>query len=414
MVIINYNIIKMKNLKFILIAVAVLMVGLTSCNTEPALETDASFTVENIDSLRAGTAVNVIWDGTGEFATIYSGIEGNVWGEEGARGTSVSGGSAALNYLVEGEYTVTMVATSYGDWAVEEIMDVKQQTITIVDSRKEITKFVLSDLKLVGTIMGTDIIFEVSDNTDLSDQKATWDLSGADTKVFVNDVEQVKKSTLNDYSNPVIFEVRAPDGTNTNYTVTVNTYTSSTAADVLSLGMVDHPREAEINGGNKEIHLYVPYTADLSDVKVFGTVSPNAEGTIGSKDLKANGSNHDVSTQPTVITVTAESGATVDWDLYTAKELAFTEFKFSNLNPEVVGDIDSLNLTVDINVLEGTDLTDLVADFTLSETGTVEIGSTAQTTAVTSNDFTSPVVYTLELPGGETYDYTVTVSTIAK
>ena len=60
----------MKELKFVLLFAAVLMAGLAACNKEPAIETDASFTVENIDSLRAGTAVKVIWLGTGEFATV--------------------------------------------------------------------------------------------------------------------------------------------------------------------------------------------------------------------------------------------------------------------------------------------------------------------------------------------------------
>lgn len=404
----------MKKLKFIFIAAAVLMVGLSACNNERALETDASFTVENIDSLRAGTAVNVIWDGSGEFASIYSGNEGSVWGEEGAKGTSVTGGSVALNYLIAGEYTITMVATSFGNWSTEEVMDVKQQTITIVDDRKEITKFVLTELKMVGAIIGTDIVFEVSDNTDLTALSASWDLSGDDSQVYVNGVEQVEKKTKNDYSNPVIFEVVAPDGSSSNYTVTVNTYSSSTAAEVLTFGMSDHPREAEIDAGAGEIYLYVPYTADLANLKVYGTVSAFAEGAIGTKDLKANGSNHDVSAQPTVVTVTAESGATKDWDLYTAHELAFTEFKFSNLNPEVVGDIDSLNMTVDLTVLEGTDLTDLVADFTLSEAGTVEVGAAEQTSGVTSNDFSAPVTYKLILDGGKTFNYTVTVNTVSK
>lgn len=390
------------------------MVGLLGCNKERALETDASFTVESIDSLRAGTAVNVIHEGSGEFATFYSGVEGAIWGEEGAKGTSVSGGSISVIYVAAGEYTVTMVATSFGNWAAEELMDVKQQTITVIDDRSEITKFVLTELKMVGTIIGTDITFEVSDNTDLSALSASWDLSGEDSKVYVNGVEQVEKKTKNDFSSPVIFEVHAPDGSIRNYTVAVNTYASSTAAEMLTFGMSDHPREAEINAGTGEIFLYVPYTADMSDLKVYGTVSAFAEANIGSKEVKVNGSNHDLSTQPTVVTVTAESGATKDWDLYTAYELAFTEFKFGGLIPEIAGDIDSLNMTVNLSVLDGTDLTDLVADFTMTETGTVKVGAAEQTSGATANDFTEPVIYTLQLPGGKTFDYTVTVNTVSK
>lgn len=396
-----------------MIAAAFLSVGLVACNKEKALETDASFTVKNIDSLRAGTLVNFIFEGSGEFATFYSGVEGSVWGDSTAKGTSISEGSFTFRYSAGGEYIATVVATSNGNWAEEEIMDVQQQTLTVVDKRCEITKFVLNDLALVGTINGNEITFLVSDVTDLSDQKASWDLTSDDSKVYVNGVEQEEKKTLNDYSSPVIFDVVAPDGTTNSYTVTVNTYESNTDADILTLGMVDHLREADLDAVNKDVYLFVPIGTDTTDVKIYATVSDMAAVHIGSKEIKAKGTNFDLS-KPVVVTVTAESGATNDWDLYTAYELAFTEFKFSNLNPAVVGDIDVVNLTVNVNVLEGTDLTDLVADFTLSEAGTVEIGSAEQTSGVTSNDFSNPVTYELILAGGKTYEYTITVNTVSK
>ena len=50
---------------------------------------------------------------------------------------------------------------------------------------------------------------------------------------------------------------------------------------------------------------------------------------------------------------------------------------------------------VSMNVPNGTNVTALVATFTKSISSTIKVGVTAQTTAVTANNFTSPVEYVL-------------------
>jgi len=72
--------------------------------------------------------------------------------------------------------------------------------------------------------------------------------------------------------------------------------------------------------------------------------------------------------------------------------------------------INSTNHTVDIELANGTNLTNLVATFTLSEMATAFIGTTEQTSGTTENDFTSPVTYTIEAENGETQDWTITVT----
>ena len=75
------------------------------------------------------------------------------------------------------------------------------------------------------------------------------------------------------------------------------------------------------------------------------------------------------------------------------------------------GVIDAENATITVTVPYGTTVTDLVASFTLKEeTSTVKVGSTAQESGVTANDFTSPVVYTVTSEDEtETKNWTVTV-----
>lgn len=73
--------------------------------------------------------------------------------------------------------------------------------------------------------------------------------------------------------------------------------------------------------------------------------------------------------------------------------------------------IDDVNHIVDIEVNFIADITDLVADFTLSTGATAEVGTTSQESGVTTNDFTDPVTYTIIAEDETaTQDWTVTVT----
>lgn len=78
---------------------------------------------------------------------------------------------------------------------------------------------------------------------------------------------------------------------------------------------------------------------------------------------------------------------------------------------ESEGTVDSENATVAVEVPYGTDVTALVATFTLSEDATAKVGSTAQKSGTTANDFTSAVTYTITAEDGTTTkDWTITVT----
>ena len=73
--------------------------------------------------------------------------------------------------------------------------------------------------------------------------------------------------------------------------------------------------------------------------------------------------------------------------------------------------IDAAAKTIDINVDGVPDLTGLTASFELSFGATATVSSTAQTSGVTSNNFTNPVTYTvLAEDGSSSEDWTVTVT----
>jgi hypothetical protein len=89
----------------------------------------------------------------------------------------------------------------------------------------------------------------------------------------------------------------------------------------------------------------------------------------------------------------------------------FLTYAFEGLTPAVNGTIDKTTHTVSLAVPFATDVTSLVATFTLSEGATAKVGETDQVSGTTSNDFTDPVTYALAAEGGEpTQDWVVTVS----
>nr|MDA3909901.1 T9SS type A sorting domain-containing protein [Bacteroidales bacterium] len=72
--------------------------------------------------------------------------------------------------------------------------------------------------------------------------------------------------------------------------------------------------------------------------------------------------------------------------------------------PEQTGaaDINYTAYTIDVEVGNATDLTGLVADFTLSTGATADIAGTPQVSGVTANDFSSPVTYSVTAEDGTT------------
>jgi len=73
---------------------------------------------------------------------------------------------------------------------------------------------------------------------------------------------------------------------------------------------------------------------------------------------------------------------------------------------------DAVNHIIAIKVPVGTDLTNLVATFTLSTGATVKVGASTQASGATPNDFTNPVTYTVTAEDGSTaQDWTVKLAT---
>ncbi|MEA3448383.1 MAG: T9SS type A sorting domain-containing protein, partial [Bacteroidota bacterium] len=118
---------------------------------------------------------------------------------------------------------------------------------------------------------------------------------------------------------------------------------------------------------------------------------------------------------PVTYTVIAQDGTTTqDWTVTVTAEAANTGTDILTYEiPEqtALADIDDVNHTISLNVPTDTDVTALVATFTLSDGATAEIGGVVQESGVTPNDFTDPVTYTVIAEDGTTaQDWVVTVT----
>ncbi len=127
----------MKQIIFVFAAVALLLCP-CSCNKEEPGPTSAAFTT-NLQNNTATAGKSITFytsEATGEFLTYFKGDKPeNSYGT--GKGTLLELGtdSLLLTYYNAGEYTFTLVATSYGNWSETVSRDIDSVNITIVAAR---------------------------------------------------------------------------------------------------------------------------------------------------------------------------------------------------------------------------------------------------------------------------------------
>ncbi len=375
------------------------------------MEADATFTIENMDNLEAGKAVVFNVSGQGDFLTFYPGTPSSSYDSIPLhKGIRIRENSFTYTYSSEGVYKPTVVATSYGNWAEEEIVDVKSQEISVVDKRNEFTRFYFKSLDVNGVIEENIISFSVSDANNITSLAASWIITSPDAKVYVGDIEQTNGETKNDFSSPVNYRVVSPSGDERVYTVQVATFPASDENQVLSFGTEDPDRMATINEEEKEIYLTVPFGTRLSSIKVFGTSSPGSKMKIGPLSVIETPFPNNLSRVPTILKVTAENNDVAEYTIIVTSEDPFKTFTFTNLTPNPESEIDHTAKTIELSVPPETDLTQLVADFTGNEAATTTVDGTVQVPGKSVNDFTNPVEYVVTGQDGTPVTYTVTVN----
>lgn len=90
----------------------------------------------------------------------------------------------------------------------------------------------------------------------------------------------------------------------------------------------------------------------------------------------------------------------------------FTSYGFLDITPEVYADINIVTNAINLTVPFQIDITNRVATFEVTPGAVAKVGDTEQISGITANDFSSPVVYSLN-QGAASENWTVTVSKLA-
>lgn len=155
-----------------------------------------------------------------------------------------------------------------------------------------------------------------------------------------------------------------------------------------------------------DIAVTVPYGTDVSAL-VATYITTGASVSVGSV-TQTNGATVNNFTSPLTYTVHAENGSTRDYTVTvtvaTNSAKAITAFALSGTSG-IISD-NAIAVTMPYGT---TNVESLIATFTTTgESVTVE--STVQVSAITQNNFTNPVVYTVHAADGSTQNYTVNVT----
>ncbi|HOI90027.1 MAG TPA: Ig-like domain-containing protein, partial [Candidatus Rifleibacterium sp.] len=323
--------------------------------------------------------------------------------------------TASANATVKAGATVQTSGTTANDFTspvtytvVAEDGSSKDYTVTVsiaANTAKDITAFSFASPAVTASISGTAITASVPFGTDRNGLKAVFTAS-ANATVKIGANTQTSNVTTNDFTSPVTYTVVAEDGSSQNYTVTVS-IAPNTAKDITAFSFASPAVTASISG--TAITASVPFGTDRNGLKAVFTASANATVKIGANVQTSNVTTNDF-TSPVTYTVVAEDGSSQNYTVTisiapnNAKEI--TAFSFAS--PAVTASISDTAITASVPF--GTDRNGLKAVFTASANATVKIGANVQTSNVTTNDFTSPVTYTVVAEDGSSQNYTVTIS----
>jgi len=206
--------------------------------------------------------------------------------------------------------------------------------------------------------------------------------------------------------------VTAEDGlVSQTYTINFTVAAPNTEANILTYTVAGV--NATIDNVNHTITATVPYTTNITNLVATFTLSDGATAKVGAVD-QVSGVTANNFTNPVTYTVTAQNGTTTqDWVVTITKaaepshEANITAYSINGVN----GVINSGDHTISVTLPYGTNVTNLVATFTLSTNATAKVGGVDQVSGTTPNDFTNPVIYTVTAEDGtSTQDWVVTVT----
>lgn len=295
--------------------------------------------------------------------------------------------------VTDNDFSAPVVYTIIGEDLSEDDYTV---TVNVLkDDGKALLTFSLPDETAAAVIDegAKTVTAYVAHDTDVSALVATF-TNSEESAVTVGGVAQVSATTENDFSAPVVYRVTAEDETYADYTVTV--VVDAATNNITAFSVPGQEGEAVINAETHTVALNVPYGTSLAALVATFSLTAGASAAVGATPQESGVTANDF-TNPVVYAVTGADAVAQNWTV-TVTVLANTANDVTAYGIATqVGDsiIDAVNHTVAVLVPNGTNVTALVATFTLSANATAKVGEVDQESGVTANDFTSPVVYTV-------------------
>jgi hypothetical protein len=393
------------------------------------LKSDFKFSYERSGSTTAiaGTPFNVIFTGSGEFVTLYSGLDSlSTWGNKGAKGVDFNNAdSLQLSFSNVGTYKVTVVVTSTGEFGNVVERDSLTKEVKVIDNRNLFTSFTING---VSGIISKDneIQFSEPDATTDFNFKATFALNSSLAKVYVlngtDKIEQKSGTTVNDFNPskaPVKYIVKSANGEENQYTVKFSTFVSSSEKKITKfvLKKVDTFGNGEvgvIDEANKTINVVANYGSPIKALRL------DIESSYGSRIL-LNGTeafpssdatqNYNIATTIKTIKVVAQNNTEQVYTLNVSQPLFPVEsFVLLGLVPAPTGVIDNIAKTITINVLSGSDITKLTPKWNGTVGKVMVTGLVGnQINGVSVINFTAPKSYKFYSGSTSFVTYVVTV-----
>jgi trimeric autotransporter adhesin len=166
--------------------------------------------------------------------------------------------------------------------------------------------------------------------TDLSDMIPTFALDEGAT-VSANGVSQISGITSNNYTNPLTYLVKAENGTEQEWTITVS-IAPNTKAEILSFTVPGQTGNTLIDPANQIIIVKVPEGTDLSNLVASFTLSDNAHAWVGDSIQTSGVTVNDFRYPLTYYVIAEDSVSYKDWIVTVEKKINST----SDIPPEKV------------------------------------------------------------------------------
>lgn len=186
------------------------------------------------------------------------------------------------------------------------------------------------------------------------------------------------------------------------------------AKEITSFSIVSPSSSATINEGNKTISFTVPYGTNVTAL-IANFVTTGKYVKVGSVSQTSGTTANDF-TNPVSYIVIGADGSKITYiataTVAPAAAKAISTFLFAT--PPAAGIFTEATKSISVTVPSGTDVTKLVAHFTISGES-LKVGTVSQVSGVTVNDFTNPVSYVVTAADASiaTYSVTVIVATLS-